>query len=139
MASGNMNMLGMVLRFLGGFALIAATYNPEGQSYYHWVKGNLTSPSALMAFVGVILIIGYTVFLRATMRSLGSWGILLAFAFFGTLLWLLIEQNIVPANSKRAISYIIMLILAGIMSIGMSWSHIRARLSGQADVGDLEE
>lgn len=139
MATATINWGGIALRFVGAMALIAATYNPEGYSFYHWVKGGFTQPTALMAFVAVVLLIGYTVFFRATARSLGSWGVILASLFFGTLLWLVIDYGIVPVSGIRAISYIMMVIMASILAAGMSWSHIRARISGQGDVADLDD
>jgi Family of unknown function (DUF6524) len=30
-------------------------------------------------------------------------------------------------------------VVATILAIGMSWSHVRRRLSGQADVDDVDE
>jgi len=44
---------------------------------------------------------------------------------------------IAPEN-RKVISYIIMTLLSAVLAVGMSWSHIRRRLTGQADVDDLE-
>ena len=91
-----------------------------------------------MALAGIVLIIGWAIFLRATGRSLGAFGLILATAFFGTLLWMLIDWNLVPADSVTAISYIVLAILSGILAIGISWSHVRRRMTGQVDVDEIE-
>ncbi len=130
---------GIALRFLAALVLVFVSYNPEGYSYYHWAIENLPDYSVLKIFAGVVLLIAWTVFIRATLRSLGPLGLILAFAFFGSLLWLVIDYGLVPADSVRAISYIILLILSGVLTTGMSWSHIRRRLSGQADMDDVDE
>ena len=71
------------LRFLFSAILVFATYNPEGFSFYHWITPSLPSISVEQAFIGVVLIIGWVIYLRATLRSLGIIGLVLAGLFFG--------------------------------------------------------
>jgi len=128
---------GFAIRFLLGLVLVFATYNPETWSYLHWVKNTFPKITAIQAFAGVVLLIGWAVFIRAAMRSLGLIGLVLALAFFGTLLWLVIDVGLIPADSIRAITYIVEFILAGVLSTGLTWSHVRRRLSGQMDTDDV--
>ena len=130
---------GIFIRFLVAIVLVFATYNPDEWSYYHWVRDNLQEALPLKLFAGVVLLIGWTIFIRATLRSLGALGLLLAIAFFGTLIWLIVDYGLVPADSARALTYISMVILCGVLATGMSWSHIRRRLSGQLDTDDVED
>jgi hypothetical protein len=129
---------GFLLRFLAAFVLVFTTYNPSEYSYYHWVSRNLTEPTPLMALAGVVLLIGWTIYLRATARSLGAFGLLLATAFFGTVLWLAIDWGLLDINSVTAMTYIVLVILCGILAVGISWSHIRRRMTGQVDVDEIE-
>ncbi|MDD3448489.1 MAG: DUF6524 family protein [Gammaproteobacteria bacterium] len=129
----------MLLRFLVGLVLVFASYNPEQWSYWHWALANLPEFSVLKAFVGVVLLIGWTIYLRATVRSLGPFGLILAVAFFGTLIWLLVDTGILPADSVRAVSYIVLVIISGVLAVGVSWSHVRRRITGQIDVDEIEE
>jgi hypothetical protein len=92
----------------------------------------------LVVFTGVILLIGWTIFLRATVRSLGAFGLLLAFAFFGTLIWVLIYWNWVAVDNLTTTTYIVEIILIGVLATGISWSHIRRRMTGQIDVDEVE-
>lgn len=130
---------GLLVRFLAGLVLVFASYNPEGWSYWHWALANLPDFSVLKAFVGVVLLIGWTIYLRATVRSLGPFGLILAVAFFGTLIWLLVDTGILPADSVRAVSYIVLVIISGVLAVGVSWSHVRRRITGQIDVDEIEE
>lgn len=137
--AAQLTFAGFGWRLLAAVVLVAVTYNPEGFSYYDWAIRGLPDFSVLKAFVGVILIIGWTIYLRATLRSLGPVGLTLALAFFGTGLWLLVDMGWVPADSVRSVSYLVMIVVAGVMAIGMSWSHVRRRLSGQVDADDVDE
>jgi hypothetical protein len=129
---------GFLLRFLAAFILVFTTYNPSGYSYYHWVSENLGNLDPLMALAGILLLIGWTIYLRATARSLGIFGLLLAAAFFGAILWLVIDWGLVPADSITAITYMVLVIMCFILAVGISWSHIRRRMTGQVDVDELE-
>lgn len=130
---------GILVRFLFALVLVFCTYNPTEYSYYHWVVPHLPDYSVLKIFLGVVLVIGWTIFIRATLRSLGAVGLTLAFAFFGTLLWLIVDVGLVPADSVTALTYIVLVMLSGVLAVGMSWSHIRRRMSGQADMDDVDE
>ena len=148
MASKNISWGGVAMRFAVAVVLVFATYNPEGYSYYHWsIKsyydwafhgGAWPELSVLKLFVGVVLLIGWSMYLRATVRSLGAFGLVLAVAFFGTLLWLVVDMELVAADSTRAMSYLVLIGLCGVLTAGISWSHIRRRVSGQLDVDEVD-
>jgi hypothetical protein len=68
MAKKGITWSGFLLRFTAAIVLVFTTYNPEGYSYYHWVKDSLPAIEPLMIFAAVILLIGWTIYLRATAR-----------------------------------------------------------------------
>lgn len=128
---------GFLIRFVVGLTLVFSTYNPEGYSYFHWVKNNFPSINALQAFLGILLLVGWAMYVRAALRSLGVIGLVLASAFFGTLLWLVVDVGLIPVDNIRAISYLVLTLLALVLSTGLSWSHVRRRVSGQMDTDDV--
>ena len=65
-------------------------------------------------------------------------GLLLAAAFIGVLLWMMIDWGWFHADSLKAVTYIILVVLCWILAIGVSWSHIRRRITGQVDVDEIE-
>jgi len=136
--TNEMSWAGIGIRFLIAWILVFATYNPDGYSYIDWVFMFDSGPLPLKLLAGVVIAIGWAIYVRATRRSLGMLGIVLAIAFFATLLWLLVDWQIIPANSIRAVSYIILFIIGSLLATGMCWSHIRRRISGQLDVDEIE-
>jgi len=130
---------GFGLRFLAALILVFSTYNPEGHSYFHWAIRELPHLTAIKAFTGVVLLIGWAIFVRASLRSLGFIGLSLALAFFATLIWLIVDTGLLPTHSARALAYIMQVILAGVLTAGLSWSHVRRRLSGQVDADDVDQ
>ena len=135
------SLLSFALRFLGAALVVLLTFNPSGYSYFHWVgdafHGSGFGPQH--AFAGVVLLIGWSILIRSTYRSLGAFGLLLASAFIGTLVWLLDAYHLINADSTSAVAWTALLSLAALLAVGMSWSHIRRRLSGQLDVDDIAE
>ncbi len=136
----------ILYRFLIATALVFATYNPiTPYSYYEWAIAPLLSVaegpsfSVFKAFVGLLLVIGWAIFLRATQRSLGAAGLIFAVAFFVLLFWLMIDKGWISLDDTNVLTWLILLAVAGIMAIGMSWSHIRRRMSGQLDVDATDE
>lgn len=129
---------GFFMRLVAAIVLVFSTYNPSGKSYFHWVTENPPNISPMMALAGIVLLIGWAIFLRATGRSLGAFGLILATAFFGVLLWMLIDWKLIPTDSVEVITYVVLAILSGILAIGISWSHIRRRMTGQVDVDEIE-
>ena len=127
------------LRFLFAAVLVFASYNPEGYSYYDWVFGNGFSMSLEKAFVGTLLVIGWVIFLRATFRSLGFIGLSLSVTLFGLLFALLFKWEWLSLDMSKLVTYIAQVLIAVILALGMSWSHIRRRLAGQMDMDDVDE
>jgi uncharacterized protein DUF6524 len=137
---------GLALRFAFALLLVYATYNPFGISYVHWVLGRwqpahesswLSSP-ALKFVIGVVLTIGWVVYGTAARRSLGGVGILLVVALCSGVIWLLVEQHVFETSSVPALTHVAMLVIAVVMAVGMSWSHVRRRLTGQVDTDEVE-
>jgi len=139
MAANGFDFTSFLGRLIAALALVYATYNPSGYSYYHWLENSLPDFDPLVAFAGIVLLIGWVMFIRATMRSMGLLGVMLAVAFFGTLLWLIIDRGWLSVDNTKAITYIVEFLLAAVLATGMSWSHIRRRLTGQIDVDDVDE
>ena len=129
---------GFLLRFVFATMLVFATYNPEGVSYYHWISEALPDFTVIKAFVGVIILIGWIILIRATLGSLGFIGIILAAAFFGLAIWLIVDVLGLSTDNIRVISYIVGIMLASVLSIGVSWSHVRRRITGQVDTDEID-
>ncbi len=128
-----------LIRLLAALVLVFASYNPEGYSYYHWALMDFSQFSVPKGFIGVVLLIGWTILLRATFKSLGPFGIILALAFFGLLIWLILDWLSIATDNFQVLSYISELVIVGILGAGVSWSHIRRRITGQLDTGDVSD
>ena len=132
-------MKGIGARFAFALALVCITWNPTRYSYLEWARAQWSELAPLVAFVGLVLLVGWIVFLRATARSLGMVGIVLGLALAGTVLWILFYYDFVNRDNTDLLGWIVLTLLAALLAVGMSWSHLRRRWAGQADVDDVDE
>lgn len=128
-----------IWRWVAALVLVLITFNPSGYSYSHWFKEAFTADgtSAIHYFIGVVLLIGWSVFVIATSNSLGIFGTVMGVALIGTGFWLLADFGIISADSTTAITWLALVAVATLLAIGVSWSHIRRRITGQVDVDDI--
>jgi hypothetical protein len=135
------NALSLLWRFLFALVLVLATYNPTALSVFDWVKTSFAEGTLgpVHYFVVAMLAIGWTILLVATWRALETLGVILAAIAIGTFVWMLIDFGVLAADSSRAIAWISLISLAVLLSIGLSWSHIWRRLTGQFEVDDAND
>ena len=131
--------MGFLLRWLFAFALIGATFNPTEWNYVKWVSENFSAQLPLAVFLGLILFIGYVIYLRATLRSIGAFGMGLVVAVFAALIWLLWDWGVLSLENSNLNVWLGILALSLILGIGLSWSIVRRKMTGQLDVDDHEE
>lgn len=128
-----------LLRWLFAAVLVFGTYNPTSFSYVGWLLSENFQFGPVPALVGVAILIAWIVYLRATFNSLGWLGLSLGAALFGCMIWLFIDLGVLSTESTGALTWLALLLVSLLLATGMSWSHIRRRLSGQLDVDDVED
>lgn len=134
-----------LLRWAVALLLVFVTFNPTGYAYANWLLGagglgeNLGANLPLKALAGLLLLVGWVIFLRATWRSIGPIGMLLAAGVVGALAWVLIDFGLLDPQNSVVMTWLGLFVLAWVLAVGISWSHIRRRVTGQLDVDDVEE
>ncbi len=131
--------MGFLLRWLFAFVLLAATYNPTEWNFVRWSMAHYTDMLSVTVLAGLILLVGYIIYVRATLRSIGMFGMLLILAVAGTLIWVLFDQGLIDLSDPTLNTWLAIAILSVVLAIGLSWSIVRRKLSGQLDVDDVEE
>lgn len=132
-------MSGFLLRWLVAFALLALTFNPTEWNYVRWSGAAWGTDTPLVVLAGLVLFTGYVIYLRATLRSIGAFGMALVAAIVATLLWVLVDRGILSLSDPGLNTWVGIGALSFVLGVGLSWSILRRRLSGQADVDDVDE
>lgn len=134
-------LLGFFIRFGGALLLVLLTYNPSSYSYFHWVRDAIGAGGIgpLHFIAGVVLVIGWVIFLYASFQALNILGIVLLVALLAGVVWLLVDMGILHAESVSQTTWIVLVCVAFAMAVGVSWSHIWRRLTGQYLVDDVDD
>lgn len=119
-----------LVHWLASAALVFMTYNPFGHSYYHWLMTEGGSVF-LKTLAGITLLIVQMFVLWLTVSSVGRVGIAAGTAFWGLASYELLKW--VPTESSITRQLITQLLLASIIAMGLSWPHMRTRLTGQIE------
>lgn len=131
--------MGFVMRWLCAFGLLAVTFNPTDYNYVIWARDYGSANLSIAVLTGLILAIGYIIYLRATLRSIGAFGMLLVLAVVGAGLWVLYDFGVLRLDDPGLNLWIGLVALSLVLGVGLSWSHVRRALSGQADMDDVDE
>lgn len=135
----DLSFSGFLLRAVLALLLVLLTFNPSGYSYVHMVADGFPSVTPVEAVLGILLLIGWIVFLGATLKSIGLLGMVLAFALCGALIWMIGSWGWVSLDNTNALAWIGLVVLALIMAIGMAWAHLYRRWTGQTTVDEVNE
>lgn len=131
--------MGFILRWLVAFVLLALTYNPTEYNYVRWVLDFGSENLSIAVLAGLLLLVGYIIYLRATLRSIGAVGMALVLALVGAILWVLYDIGVLTLDDPGLNTWLGLLALSAVLGIGLSWSLVRRRLTGQADIDDVDE
>ncbi|MDG1353133.1 MAG: DUF6524 family protein [Sulfitobacter sp.] len=130
--------MGFFIRWICAFALLAATFNPTKYNYVQWVRSYGGMNISIAVLTGLLLLIGYIIYLRATLRSIGGFGMVLVLALVGAGIWVLYDLGILRLEDPSMNVWLGLGALSFVLAIGLSWSIVRRALSGQADVDDVD-
>jgi len=139
-SEGPLSAAGFGLRFLAALLLVLLTYNPSGYSAFHWVTSAIGASAfgpLHLLLIGVLLA-AWAVFWIATWRALDTLGVVLASIVLGAIVWLLFDIGLLQTDSMSGVAWVALIFIAAVLTIGVSWSHVWRRVTGQVNVGDVD-
>jgi Family of unknown function (DUF6524) len=132
----NLTLGGVMARFVASLVLVIATFNPTGFSFIHWIAANFPHLEPIQLVVGIALLGLWLFFLHATWRSLGTVGVVLGLAFLAAVVWLFASWGWFHSATHIAMIWMALVLIACLLTFGLSWALIQRRISGQVVVED---
>jgi hypothetical protein len=129
---------GFLWRLVFSVALVLLTFNPTGHSYYHWLLDGFPSITPGEAVAGIVLLGAWIFFVRSTLAAMGALGVGLLLALFASIVWWVTSRGWLDLGDRYAMAWVVLGVLGVVLGVGMSWSHIRRRISGQASVDRVD-
>jgi hypothetical protein len=130
---GGITLTGALVRIALAVALVIGTFNPTGYSLFHWITAAPVSVTPGKILAVLALGIAWLICLRTAFIAMGRMGLLLGVALFGVLVWFLVDQNLLSLTGT-AIVWVGLLVVGVLLGLGLSWSLLRAKATGQVEV-----
>ncbi|MEM1372010.1 MAG: DUF6524 family protein, partial [Pseudomonadota bacterium] len=111
-------MAGLLIRWVVAFALLAATYNPTQWNFIAWSQANLAEQMPMVLLLGLLLLVGYIIYLRATLRSIGALGMALVLAVAAALGWVLVDYGLLKLDNPTQNAWLGLLALSLVLGVG---------------------
>jgi hypothetical protein len=134
----NLSFVGVVWRLLASLVLVMGTFNPTRYSFVGWIAGSFPHVEPLQLVVGIALLGLWLFFVHATWRSLGTLGVALGLAFFAAVGWLFASWGWFSPSNQHALTWVALIMMACLLTLGLCWALIRTRVSGQAVVEEVK-
>ncbi|MEZ5290913.1 MAG: DUF6524 family protein [Vicinamibacterales bacterium] len=133
MAGQGISLQGLVVRIVLAVLLVLATFNPSGTSLVHWITAPPVAVTPGKVLAVLALGIAWLLCLRTAFIAMGALGLLLGLALFSVLVWFLVDRHVVSMTGS-AIVWVGLLVVGVLLGVGLSWSLLRARATGQIEV-----
>ncbi|MEZ5417579.1 MAG: DUF6524 family protein [Vicinamibacterales bacterium] len=130
---GGISVTGAFIRMALAILLVLVTFNPTGYSLFHWISGAPVSVTPGKVLAVLALGIGWLICLRTAFIAMGRMGLLLGVALFGVLVWFLVDQRVISLTGT-GIVWVGLLVVGLLLGLGLSWSLLRAKATGQVEV-----
>jgi hypothetical protein len=135
---GKLDIGGVLMRVAFALALVYLTFNPSGHSYFHWLADGFPSITPAKAIAGLLLLGAWLFFVHSTFNALGGLGVGLLVALFACIVWWMVGRGWLSIADRASMAWVVLGMLGVVLGIGMSWSLIRQKVSGQASVDRVD-
>ena len=133
MSGSGISASGVLTRVALSLALVLITFNPSGYSLVHWMATPPVALSPGKALAALAVVIAWIVILRTAFIAMGKIGVLLGLVLFATLVWFLVDRDVLSLTGS-GIVWVALVVVGVLLGVGLSWSLIRAKATGQIEV-----
>lgn len=130
---GGVSFSGALVRIALALALVYATFNPTGYSLFHWITAAPVAVTPGKVLAVIALAIGWLICLRTAFIAMGRLGLALGVALFAVLVWFLVDHDLVSLTGS-GIVWVGLTVVGLLLGLGLSWSLLRAKATGQIEV-----
>lgn len=129
----------LISRMLIAAIVVFATYNPTGNSIFHWVKNNENPTDAWVILVAIVAVLANIALLIAAWKALGKIGTIIVVIFFAALVYLSLQEGWVSAGNGISIEWLALILYSTFLGIGLSGAIIWRRATGQVVTDEADD
>ena len=131
----------LITRMLIAAVIVFASYNPSGQSVYHWVATNDNPTDAWVILGAIVAILANLALLIAAWKALGKVGTIIIVILFAALVYLSLQEGWVATDNSASIQWLALILYSAFLGIGLSGAILWRRATGQVvtdEAGDIK-
>ena len=129
----------LVTRMLIAAIVVFASYNPTGNSIFHWVLNNENPMNAWVILGAIVAILANVALLIAAWKALGKLGTFIVVIFFVALIYLSLQEGWVSPGSRESIEWLALILYSTFLGIGLSGAIIWRRATGQVVTDEADD
>ena len=116
--------------------IVLGTYNPTARSFWPWVI-EASVPLSLKVLLGTLLVAAFAMLILTTLRAIGRIGVLILLVLVVSGGAVITDLGLIDLGLPGARMVLAETLLASFLTLGLCWSAIRTRLSGQVNSFDV--
>lgn len=131
----------LAIRLAIAAIIVFATYNPTGNSVFHWIRFHEDPSNAWVVLVGIVFVLMHIALLIAAWKALGKVGIIIVLILFAALVYLSLQEGWVSAANLHSMQWLALILYSVFLGVGLSGAILWRRATGQIvtdEAGDVD-
>lgn len=129
----------LITRMVVAAAVVFASYNPTGNSIFHWVKNHENPTDAWVLLAAIVAVLINIALLIAAWKALGKLGTVIVAIFFAALAYLSLQEGWVSTGNQASIEWLALILYSTFLGIGLSGAIIWRRATGQIVTDEADD
>jgi uncharacterized membrane-anchored protein YitT (DUF2179 family) len=129
----------LITRMLIAAIVVFASYNPTGNSIFHWVRNNDNPTDAWVILGAIVAILANIALLIAAWKALGKLGTIIVLVFFAALVYLSLQEGWVSPGNQASFEWLGLILYSAFLGIGLSGAIIWRRATGQVVTDEADD
>ena len=129
----------LLTRMLIAAIVVFATYNPTGNSIFHWVANKENKTDAWVILGAIVALLINIALLIAAWKALGKIGTIIVVIFFAALVYLSLQEGWVSSDNLVSLEWLALILYSVFLGIGLSGAIIWRRATGQVVTDEADD
>ena len=129
----------LITRMLAAAVVVFSSYNPAGNSIFHWIKNHENPTDAWVVLGGIIAVLLNIALLIAAWKALGKLGTLIVAIFFGALVYLSWQEGWASADNPASMQWLALVLYTVFLGIGLAGAILWRRATGQIVTDEADD
>lgn len=132
-------LVALLIRVLVSAVVVFGTYNPTGNSIFHWIKNHPNPTDAWVVLAGIVTALAIFSLLIASWKTFGKLGTTIIAILFAAIFYLFIQEGWVIAGQNSSIQWLALALLSVFFGFGLAGAIIWRRITGQVVTDESDD